>query len=324
MPKISIIVPVYNVEAYLHKCINSILAQTFEDFELILIDDKSPDSSGEICDKYAERDSRIRVIHKLKNQGVSSARNEGLDEAQGEYITFIDSDDWVEPVYLEHLYHLAVENGADMTSCMYEYDGDLNSLNRTADVCEGEVRQKTTIITDEDFIWGKWYSSVEAWCKLYSRVLIEDNGIRFDMSFNNGEDTLFYANAMLCSKKCVASTQVLYHYYQRTDSASNAKTIQQYADQTKVWHIIMNKMDKYWNSYHSSGRMLLWNLLRYVTMLKSSNNLGEQDIRNIQQIFRHLRRYRCTQGGGIKFEISYLLLEWNIPLYLKVIEKKNG
>ena len=94
-PKISVIVPVYNTEKYLDRCIQSILAQTYTDFELLLVDDGSTDSSGAICDKYAEQDSRVRVFHK-ENGGVSSARNQGLDNAKGEWITFVDSDDWVD------------------------------------------------------------------------------------------------------------------------------------------------------------------------------------------------------------------------------------
>ena len=102
-PAISIIVPVYNAEKYLRRCIDSILSQSFTDFELILIDDGSTDLSPQICDEYASRDNRIKLIYK-KNAGVSAARNDGLDIAQGEFITFVDSDDWVDERYLECLY----------------------------------------------------------------------------------------------------------------------------------------------------------------------------------------------------------------------------
>ena len=106
---ISVIVPVYNTELYLHRCIDSILSQTFTDFELLLINDGSTDRSGEICDEYAGKDKRVRVFHK-ENGGVSSARNIGLDEARGEWIAFVDSDDWVSPKLLEIL-HGEAEKG---------------------------------------------------------------------------------------------------------------------------------------------------------------------------------------------------------------------
>ncbi len=106
--KISVIVPVYNVERYLHRCIDSILAQTLKEFELILIDDGTPDRSGAICDEYAARDNRISVIHQA-NAGVSAARNAGLEVAEGTWATFIDSDDWVAPEYLETIYKAVTE-----------------------------------------------------------------------------------------------------------------------------------------------------------------------------------------------------------------------
>ena len=115
---VSIIVPVYKAEAYLHRCVDSILAQTFTNWELLLIDDGSPDRSGAICDEYASKDARIRVFHK-ENGGVSSARQKGQDEARGEYTIHADHDDWVEPTMLEELYKKAKADDADMVICDY-------------------------------------------------------------------------------------------------------------------------------------------------------------------------------------------------------------
>jgi len=115
-PKISIIVPVYKVEQYIHKCIDSILNQTLNDFELILVNDGSPDQCGQICDEYAKCDSRIKVIHK-ENGGQASARNMGLDIATGEYIGFVDSDDWIEPDMYEILYNECIINECEIISC---------------------------------------------------------------------------------------------------------------------------------------------------------------------------------------------------------------
>ena len=122
-PKISVIVPVYKAERYLSACIDSILAQTFTDFELLLIDDGSPDASGQICDEYAARDRRIVVIHK-DNGGLSDARNAGLDICKGEYISFVDSDDWINDKFIQNLYSSIKKNDADIAvaSCKYKSD----------------------------------------------------------------------------------------------------------------------------------------------------------------------------------------------------------
>ena len=120
MPEISIIVPVYKVEKYLRHCVDSILAQTFTDFELLLIDDGSPDNSGAICDEYAEKDNRVRVFHK-ENGGVSSARNLGLDNARGTYIMFCDSDDYVADNWAEKLYEFMNYNEANLSICGYNF-----------------------------------------------------------------------------------------------------------------------------------------------------------------------------------------------------------
>ena len=128
-PKISIIVPIYNVEQYLSKCIDSILAQIFTDFELLLIDDGTPDRSGVICDEYAMKDDRIRVFHK-ENGGVSSARNLGLDEARGEWVAFVDSDDWIEKEMYQSLYNVADSYDVDVVMCGYS----VISTNRSVPV----------------------------------------------------------------------------------------------------------------------------------------------------------------------------------------------
>jgi len=138
MPSVSVIVPVYQVEEYLSKCVDSILNQTFGDFELILVDDGSPDRCGEICDRYKAVDGRIRVIHQL-NQGVSAARNNGVKEAKGEYIAFIDSDDWVDKNYLSVLYEMCVRGNAQISICTY-----INTNSRTSKSdCDSNYKWET-------------------------------------------------------------------------------------------------------------------------------------------------------------------------------------
>lgn len=133
MPLINIIVPVYNVEPYIHRCINSILNQTFTDFELILVDDGSPDNCGTICDKYANQDNRITVLHQ-ENQGLSAARNAGIDWtfsfSDSQWITFVDSDDWIHPEYLSSLLNAVIINNIDVSACnFYKSNGEIPEIN---------------------------------------------------------------------------------------------------------------------------------------------------------------------------------------------------
>lgn len=181
-PKISVIVPVYNVEPYLPRCIDSILAQTFTEFELLLIDDGSRDNSGKICDDYAKKDNRIRVFHK-QNGGVSSARNTGLDNACGEWITFIDSDDYIEKSFLEGLFS---SPKSDLKISGY------TSFGRT----KGEKKYFTTLICKDEI--GICLSKLlndhifrVPWAKLFRLDIINRNKLRFDTNLKICEDTIF-------------------------------------------------------------------------------------------------------------------------------------
>jgi glycosyltransferase involved in cell wall biosynthesis len=174
MALISVIVPVYNVENYIGECIDSILAQTMSSFELILVDDGSKDASGRICDEYAELDSRIRVIHK-ENGGLSSARNRGLDEAKGDYICFVDSDDAVSADYLEKLYAAIKRDNTDIVVC----DIDAPKLS-TADM---SVNSPISMPVLEAKRWlydqtsREYVLMVVAWNKMYAKKLLD--GIRY-------------------------------------------------------------------------------------------------------------------------------------------------
>lgn len=189
-PNISIIVPVYNVEKYLPKCIDSILKQTFTEFELLLIDDGSKDLSGRICDEYAKKDTRIKVFHK-SNGGVSSARNIGIEEAQGKWILFVDSDDWVESNYLDVivkygedcdlLYFAANWVYSDGTSTSF-HPKDASS-NNIQDIQDEILLLKTNKQKHEYFGY--------TWNKLFKRRIITEYGIRFHSNVSYKEDDIF-------------------------------------------------------------------------------------------------------------------------------------
>lgn len=187
-PKISVIVPVYKVEQYLPKCIDSILAQTFTDFELLLIDDGSPDRSGEICDEYAAKDSRIRVFHK-ENGGVSSARNMGLDHALGEWIAFVDSDDWVGNSYFQKfIENIGTNNLLIQGFIFYNQEFDKSIIKKkhySKNLIEG--CDIATFISSNEFN-GAINSP---WIKLFNRSCIVNNHLKFNPQISNGEDYLF-------------------------------------------------------------------------------------------------------------------------------------
>lgn len=212
MPKISVIVPVYNTEKYLHRCIDSILAQTFTDFELLLIDDGSKDNSGAICDEYAAKDQRVRVFHK-KNGGVSSARNLGLDNAQGEWITFVDSDDWLQRNYLNSLYK--VDEITDISSCYYKAFG-----------WEKWIPQPLTDVTYKyedikDGIKQNIMNFNVIWCKLFKAEIIRTNNIRFIPQISYGEDTIFMYQFLVHIKSMRTCPDVIYNYdCSRTETLS--------------------------------------------------------------------------------------------------------
>lgn len=219
MPIISVIVPVYNVEPYLSRCIDSILAQTFTDFELILVDDGSPDNCGKICDEYAEKDSRIVVIHK-ENGGLSSARNAGIDRAfkniSCEFLAFVDSDDFITEKYLEKLFE-ATDDGVDITSCdmlcFTDHDELLSEMKalKTEDTKEtysGAEAVKHLYKMDGSI-------SIEAWCKLYRKGLFST--IRFPEGKIH-EDQAIVPILIYNARKVVCMGDALYCYFKRSNS----------------------------------------------------------------------------------------------------------
>lgn len=215
-PKISIIVPIYKAEKYLCKCIDSILAQTFTDFELLLIDDGSPDNSGKICDEYAEEDSRIRVFHK-ENGGVSSARNMGLDNARGEWIYFSDADDVIKTDGLQLLLD-GVKDGVKFVMAGYEiYD-------ETETLIYGCKKSTDRIVTSYDCLLYM-FKPIDypyhgyLWCKLFYARIIKKRLLRFDEKISFNEDRLFIVQ-YLCSEsmECFYTTVPIYNYYIRQSS----------------------------------------------------------------------------------------------------------
>ena len=218
MPIVSIIVPVYNVEKYISRCIDSILAQTFTDWECILVDDGSPDKSGEICDEYASRDSRIQVIH-MENRGVSAARNTGLSAAQSEYIYFIDSDDYVEREALELLLSKAKQSVADIMVHGIVNDYIYKHSSTAVRYVSLPEKDYSTILEMADR-WGLLKGPVN---KLFKNSIIKNKALRFDESISYVEDTKFTFEYLVHCHSIAFVPRHLYHYCFRNKDSLTSK-----------------------------------------------------------------------------------------------------
>ena len=206
---ISVIVPVYNVEPYLRQCLDSIISQTYRNIEIILIDDGSTDGCPQICDEYRERDGRIVVFH-TENRGLSAARNLGIDHAHGEWIMFVDSDDWVEPEFCRLPYETALEHKADLVIFqmrMIRTDGVIHSEKPG---CCGIVSAHTAVACGHSAAWNKFY----LW-KLFDGCRYPEGRV--------AEDTAITHKLVYRAKRIVLISDILYNYQRRSDSISGRK-----------------------------------------------------------------------------------------------------
>lgn len=214
---ISVIVPVYNVEKYIHRCVDSILAQTYTNLEIILVDDGSPDNCPAICDEYAKKDSRIKVIHK-ENSGLSSARNAGLDIATGDYIGFIDSDDYIASDMYKKLYKSIIENDSDMAICNYEFVNEQGkSLNNNMPVPNGVYSAKEALAFLQIDNYGAFVSACN---RLFSKNLFDN--FRFPIGKLNEDNFTAYQLIYRCGN-IVMLSEPLYSYLQHSDSIMHQK-----------------------------------------------------------------------------------------------------
>ena len=221
-PKISVIVPVYKVEKYLSQCLDSILAQTFTDFEVLLIEDGSPDKSGEICDEYVQKDSRVRAFHK-ENGGVSSARNLGLDKAKGEWVTFIDADDWINPNFIKNLYSPIQEN-CDIdfvqAGCTNYIDGQIVN-----------IEQQYEYYKDNDPIYVFNNFRGLTFSKLFNlENVIRTHSLHFDEKMRTTEDMAFTLDYLIHIKTYCFIPEVGYYYRHTPSSLTRSESITPYAN----------------------------------------------------------------------------------------------
>ncbi len=253
MCKISVIIPVYNVEKYLHRCIDSILAQTFTDFELLLINDGSKDNSGKICDEYAAKDSRVRVFHK-ENGGASSARNLGLDNAKGEWVTFVDSDDWIAAEMYHNMLDKAKGEDADIVYCDIKMCFATGEKVWKAADCDSD---KVKFLNN--FIASEWTSLCNVLAK---RRLFDDKQVRCPQGVAFCEDYHVATRIMFYAKKVAYVPEAFYCYNRINESSALHNFTSEHYEKEHWVNLDVINFFKKEGAYEDYAESLSWKLLK--------------------------------------------------------------
>jgi glycosyltransferase involved in cell wall biosynthesis len=311
--KISVIVPVYKVELYLRQCIDSIITQSYTNLEIILVDDGSPDNCGKICGEYEKNHSRIKVIHK-KNGGLSDARNAGIDICSGEYLTFVDSDDWIETDMIETLYNNLVNHDADISCCGY-FLTYINSKEITENTSEIIVLNKEQAI-EQMLLDNIGKVSVMAWGKLYKKYIF--NKIRYPLGRIH-EDEFVITDILSETNIVVSDTNPKYYYRQRKSSITginsyNSKKMNDLIEASELKLKITEQ--KYTNMCNIAKIQLLNTMLSVFRQLIVTKNYREKyEYKKILFILRKNYRFIITNNYSLKRKVIFTLLKINAGLY---------
>lgn len=275
MPEISVIVPVYKAEKYIERCVTSILNQTFKDFEVLLIDDGSPDCSGAMCDKYAIEDQRIKVIHK-KNTGVADTRNVGLREAQGNYIIFIDSDDYVKNNMFERLFNVADKTKSDIVMCQYFIDEEgiiKPAVMKYEKLYDNEEDVKARLL--QRYYTNDHNGLYSLWNKIIRRELYVSNNIVFDTNLKRGEDAWFIFQCLKNANRVAYIPEGFYFYYQNQSSIMHTFQEEQYEKWVKTRKKLLeeNANLNFKIDYNEFYYSFLYNVAIYCRQLMQRNEI---------------------------------------------------
>lgn len=261
-PCISIIIPVYNVERYLNRCIESVVNQTFKDIEIILVDDGSPDNSPQLCDEWSKKDNRIKVVHK-KNEGLGLARNTGMQHATGEFIAFIDSDDYVDLKMYEILYKKALTHNADIVYCGHKYGLKDGTYEDRSDFKEEKIFDNKEDLKKQSINYfyplNGQYMMMSVWHSIYKREVIKTDF--YSEREVVSEDLHFQLSAILNSKKIVYIPDCLYYYCYNGESLSHTFKFSKFYGFQKLLKLILslfpdNKKYAYKFYYNSTQNII--------------------------------------------------------------------
>ena len=323
MPKFSIIVPIYRVEKYLNKCVDSVLCQTFDDFELILVDDGSPDRCGKICDSYAYADSRIKVVHK-NNGGLSSARNAGLDIATGKYIIFLDSDDyWDDNTALEHIHKNLAETDADLL--VFPAKRFYEDENRFTYILNLEVDRNRIIDTNvncaiEYMLENNIYRAA-AWNKVIRKSVIDEHLMRFKEGYLS-EDMDWCGALLLYSTRFDFYKEPFYSYrQQRSGSITSKKSEKLVADKIELCAKGYKQAEEYPD--REKGKLLgSYYAYEYAVTLGVSANVKDKDtlrqMKNLEPLLEHDMCNKVKKVNKLRRVIGYELTRRALCLFVQI------
>lgn len=309
---ISVIIPVYNVEDSLRRCIESIISQNYSDIEILLIDDGSTDGSGIICDSYVKIDNRISVIHQT-NQGLSGARNTGILKSQGDYIAFVDGDDWVEPNMFSVLKDAIDYSSADVVCCNYYTEYNCN--NQIELIITSSLTEDNNETNLRNMLSGKYGNAV--WNKLWRRSLFTD-GLLFPDG-HTYEDGLIQLKIMEKCQRVACITDALYHYCYRTGSITNSPTINNICDR---WMAEKSKFDRYAhksNTFYYLCLALCASAIKYAWQWSYGNT--KADIKKNEKAIVEMRCFANDTKNTIMNNKGYYSIQ--TILYYKIACARN-
>lgn len=318
--KISVIVPVYRVEKYLDKCVKSIVNQTYENLEIILVDDGSPDNCPAMCDEWAKRDSRIKVIHK-ENGGLCSARNAGMDIATGDYLGFVDSDDRIEPDMYQLLVENAVSTQADISRCGIFVDEE--SLENGTCV-DAEYIEKTVIDKDafiNGLVQGGYVRGV-VWNKIYRADVVED--IRFDKKDGASEDILFNDRVSANITSCVCMDEPKYHYIRRLGAITISEFGYGAFSIIRAMNIFLEKYKGDSKLYDSAVRGYATAAFTVISGVITNQKCLDRYDELRDGLLGFKKQILFEKRYPFKYKFKLILLWFSPKLYNKVIRKVRG
>ncbi|WP_394405155.1 glycosyltransferase family 2 protein [Streptococcus sp. 20-1249] len=283
--KVSIIIPVYNVEKYLERCLTSVINQTYQHLEIILINDGSTDQSGKICNEFAQHDNRIKVINK-DNGGLSSARNAGLAIYSGKYITFIDSDDWVSPDYIEYMLSYMYSEKVDLVQCNFVPITDEGVFLKKVRIKKNDIEYLTSKDKILDAFFKTQSFNTMAWGKLYSATFIRN---MYFLEGHNNEDTIFAADYINKLQNIVILPEIKYYYLLNTTSIMNSRlSSKKVEDAYYSANYMMKVCDKSFPSYTIYMHKNIY--LFSMRLLNDAKKIKKKDF--IQSIRKNLQASR--------------------------------